>query len=61
MAHASCQGAAPDHLGALVDVDEATGEVLWRVDFLDLDDSTYRAQRIDGCAMFADDRYCATL
>jgi hypothetical protein len=59
MAHAWCLGGALDHPGALVEVDEATGEVVWRLDFLDSDDSTYRAQRIDGCAIFANERYCA--
>jgi outer membrane protein assembly factor BamB len=57
MAHAECQGATKDHHGALVDVREDTGKVVWRVDLLDPYDSSYRSQRLDGC-VFANTRYC---
>ena len=58
MAHAWCYGANRSHPGALVEVDRVTREVVWRLDYLDTDDSTYRAERIDGCALFDNTRYC---
>jgi hypothetical protein len=58
MAHAYCQQATRDHPSALVEVDPATNEVVNRLDFLSVDDSTYRGERIDGCAVFANSRYC---
>lgn len=58
MAHAYCHGASLDHPGALVEVSQATGNIGWRVDFLDADDASYRAQRIEGCAWFPNSRYC---
>lgn len=61
MSHRICGGGGEDHPGALVEVDPATQEVKWRLDFLDDDDSTYRAQRIDGCGMFANSRYCPAI
>jgi hypothetical protein len=61
MAHDYCVGANPAHPGALVEVDRETEEVLWRLDFLDSNDSTYRSQRIDGCALFANTRFCPEL
>jgi hypothetical protein len=60
MSHAWCRDAALDHLGAFVEIDPASGEVVSRVDFLDEADESYRGQRIDGCDLFANDRYCAT-
>jgi hypothetical protein len=61
MAHDYCVGANPSHPGALVEVDRATDDVLWRLDFLDSNDATYRSQRIDGCALFANTRFCPEL
>ncbi len=58
MAHNECKNGNPAHQGSLVEVDMATGEVLWRADLLDPMESSYRAQRIDGCEMFATDRWC---
>ncbi|MEQ1565310.1 MAG: aryl-sulfate sulfotransferase [Myxococcota bacterium] len=58
MAHNYCVGGNPAHPGALVEVERPSGEVVWRLDFLDGDDATYRSQRIDGCAMFANRRFC---
>jgi hypothetical protein len=59
MSHAWCRGASLDHLGGFVEVDPATNDVVWRLDFLDEDEETYRGERIDGCALFANERYCA--
>jgi hypothetical protein len=58
MSHAWCLDSSLDHLGSFVEVDEATGAVLARLNFLDEDDSTYRGDRIDGCDLFANERYC---
>jgi hypothetical protein len=58
MAHAECQGATKDHHGSLLDVNQDTDEVVWRLDLLDPADSSYRSQRLDGC-VFANTRYCA--
>lgn len=58
MSHAWCHGGSLDHPGAFVEVDELKGDVVARLDFLDADDATYRGQRIDGCSLFANQRYC---
>lgn len=42
----------------LVEVDPATDEVVWRLVFDDPEDAGYRAERIDGCAIFANEKYC---
>ncbi len=51
-------GSDPDHTGALVELDPATFEVTWRLEFPDILDSTYRAVRLDGCSVFPNRRYC---
>lgn len=58
MAHAWCYGGSDDHLSAIVELDPSALEVVWRVDFLDPNDATYRSQRIDGCDIFANEAYC---
>jgi hypothetical protein len=57
MSHAYCLGGHADHPGALVEV-MPPDDVIWRLDYLDSDDSGYRAQQLDGCAVFANSRYC---
>ena len=42
----------------LVEVDPATNEVVWRLVMEAQDDAGYRAERVDGCAIFANARYC---
>lgn len=49
-------GAGPTQL---VEVDPATDEVVWRLSESEEDDAGYRAERIDGCALFANERYCS--
>lgn len=61
MAHRYCGGGHPDHPGALVEVDWETQEVLWRLDYVDSDDSGYKASRLDGCSIFSNTRYCPAL
>lgn len=46
---------------SIVEVEPATGDVVWRVDWPDEDAAAYRAQRIDGCDVFANARYCDDL
>ena len=49
---------APKNRGAkLLDVDPATNDVLWRY-VMPPEDSSYRGDRIDGCALWANQRYC---
>ncbi len=43
----------------LVEVDPVTNEVVWRLVMDAPEDGGYRAERIDGCAIFANGRYCA--
>lgn len=56
---ASCGRCLPDPATTqLVEVDPATNEVVWRL-VMDLpEDAGYRAERVDGCALFANARYC---
>jgi hypothetical protein len=48
---------APAHNSALIELDPA-GKTVWRADFQTEYDTLYRAQRIDGCAIFANQQYC---
>lgn len=47
-----------EHNSAIVEVDPSTDAVRWRLDMLDVADSLYRAHRVDGCALFGNERYC---
>ena len=53
-----CGGVDPDSRSEIVEVDRETGEVVWRVSFPHADDGLYRSERIDGCALFENARYC---
>jgi hypothetical protein len=44
----------------LAEVHRPTGEIVWRADFSNRD-WIYRAIRIDGCAIFRNERYCPSL
>ncbi|MBA2321559.1 MAG: aryl-sulfate sulfotransferase [Deltaproteobacteria bacterium] len=50
-----CPGAPPERGSAIVEVDVPTGDVLWRADFTP-EESMYRAQRIDPCAWYPQNR-----
>ncbi len=55
----SCAGVDPDRRSALVEVERATGSVAWRLELDAPEDSTYRAERIEPCAIFpTNTRYC---
>ena len=44
---------------AVFEVDRASGEVVWALTFLSEEDATYRSQRVDGCAIFDNQKYCS--
>jgi len=54
-----CASCAEDQRSGLVEVDRASGEVVWWLEHRDQDDAAYRAQRLDGCDLFHNRRYCA--
>ena len=43
----------------IVEVDPRTNTPVWRLVMSDIHDAGYRAERIDGCALFANRRYCS--
>ena len=49
--------AAPERT-ELIEIDPGTNEVVWRLTMADPMDSGYRSQRIDGCAIFNNRKYC---
>jgi hypothetical protein len=53
----TCQPASEERT-QLVEVDPTTDEVVWRLLMDSPDDAGYRAERIDGCELFANARYC---
>lgn len=55
---AECSAATPDSRSEILELDRSSGDVVWRVRFPNPDDGLYRAERIDGCALFANDKYC---
>lgn len=58
LVRAHCGACKPGQVTEVVEVDPATGEVVWRLTFDTEDDAGFRAERIDGCALFANERYC---
>jgi hypothetical protein len=46
---------------AIVEIDPTTLEVVWRLQFADVHDAGYRAERLDGCSVFANERFCPEL
>jgi hypothetical protein len=53
-----CSGANSASRSEILELNRETEEVVWRVRFPRADDGLYRAQRIDGCAIFANEKYC---
>ena len=45
----------------IVEFDPLSGLAASRVTFLDITDATYRAERLDGCELFANAKYCEAL
>jgi hypothetical protein len=58
MGHCACREQFLDHHSAIVEVDPSTDEVVWRLELGATGDGTYRADAIDGCALFANQAYC---
>lgn len=56
----NCRPNATD-LTQLVQVDPETDQVVWRLVLNDPEDTGYRAQRIDGCSLFANRALCPDL
>ncbi len=58
---ARCEtGGGEDRAGFVAEVD-AQGEVAWRLQLPDATHSLYRATSVDGCALFANARYCPAI
>jgi hypothetical protein len=53
-----CERCGTDGLTEVIEVDPDTNEVVWRITFEDPHITSYRAQRIDGCALFHNQQYC---
>ncbi|MBA2322091.1 MAG: aryl-sulfate sulfotransferase [Deltaproteobacteria bacterium] len=60
---AHCGTCLPDDPSTteIAELDPETLSVVWRLVMDDVHDAGYRAERIDGCAIFANARYCAAL
>ncbi len=53
-----CSTANPDSVSDIIELDRETEEIVWRISFEDSDSGIYRAERIEGCALFVNARYC---
>ena len=51
----------PKNRTSIIEVDPLTHDVVHRLDFQEEDDTSYRADRVDGCALFANRAYCQSL
>jgi len=56
-----CDDCAEGQRSEQLEVHRASGEVVWRIRHHTADDAAYRAQRLDGCDLFANRRYCPTI
>ncbi len=54
----NCPDAIAGTHSALVEVDTATGEEVWRLQFEQEEDALYRAERLEGCALFTQVTAC---
>jgi len=43
---------------SLIELDRETSEVQWRLDLVGESDGLYRAQRLGGCEVFENARWC---
>jgi hypothetical protein len=60
IAMAHCFSCGSGKNSALVEID-AQAKPVWRADFRDAKEDIYRADRIDGCAIFSNTTYCPKL
>ena len=61
MGHCNCVEQVADHHSAIAEIDPENDEVVWRLETADPQDGLYRAERIDGCALFANAKYCPAI
>ena len=54
IANADCAG----YNQGMLEIDRVTNEIVSRLDVLDSQMSGYRAERLDGCEIFANSRFC---
>ncbi len=59
--HCDCCSQMSDNVTRILEVDKATSEVVWRYELPADQTVLYQASRIDGCALFANARYCEDL
>ena len=50
-----------EDVSALVEFEPVSGEVVWRMNWDDPERFTYRSERVDGCDMFSNAKYCDAL
>jgi len=50
-----------ENLSAVIEVDPDTDEVIWRQDWVDESRGVYRADKLDGCAIFANAALCPSV
>lgn len=54
----------PDNQGrrsAILEIDPATEDIVWRMDFQEAGAAIYRSNRVDGCALFSNAKYCPSV
>ncbi len=61
MAQTYCWGGNEDHIGALLELDPTDNTPVWRVAFSDVNDSSYRSEKLHGCEIFANATLCPEL
>ncbi|MEE2751888.1 MAG: aryl-sulfate sulfotransferase [Myxococcota bacterium] len=54
-----CARANPDSNSSLVELDREREEVVWQLDVVDPKGGLYRSQRLDGCDVFYNAKWCA--
>jgi len=50
-----------EDVSSIVEFEPTSGEVAWRMNWDDEERFTYRSERVDGCAMFSNAKYCDAL
>ena len=58
VASGNCTGCVANSPSFIAEIDPSVPEVVWRMQFTDTQDGMYRAQRLDGCDLFANRLYC---
>ena len=61
MSQTYCWGGNRDHIGALLELDPTDNTPVWRVAFSDVNDSSYRSEKLHGCEIFANATVCPEL